>query len=510
MTMLTVSCPSCGFSREISSDKLPDGTRRVTCPKCKNSFTYTKPEIPPSATVQPAEPAKPDSPPETPRHLSPDTKPAGRTLRPEQAAPQELTDIGGLFRESWQVFQRRFATLFGLYLLSIVAAVVPIGLFVGLGAVVAGIGGSMSFILIAVLGAMVALACGLWCYGGLLHAVVDDTLCLKDSLAKGKEMILPLAWVSLLTGFIVAGGYILLLIPGIIFTVWFFFAQFVLAGENVRGMEALLKSKEYVRGQWFNVALRLVLVWAASVLVGVVPVVGPILSIAIFPYVIIYHYLVYRDLRRLKGDVIYSCGTRDKLTWPGIALAGWVIVPVILISFVGVSLFGGLSRMAPCGIVKESTDNQGLRVITFPNGGGSVTAPASPAVGDAQESGPSPTTEGPSVPLSDSEQTPESIHVFIYAVNYTGTVRVNGTTIRELEGKPDMQFNYNQDGKGLRYGHNQIEVDFSEIPNPPSTLLGVHLKISRHLPGKEKEILADWKFSDKGTGRKTFDFEIPR
>jgi hypothetical protein len=79
-----------------------------------------------------------------------------------------------------------------------------------------------------------------------------------------------------------------------------------------------------------------------------------------------------------------------------------------------------------------------------------------------------------------------------------------------MEGKPDMQYNYNMDGSGLRYGHNEIEVDYEELPNPPSSMLGIHIKVSRSDPAKGREVLGEWRFDDKGSGRKTFTFDIPK
>jgi len=73
-----------------------------------------------------------------------------------------------------------------------------------------------------------------------------------------------------------------------------------------------------------------------------------------------------------------------------------------------------------------------------------------------------------------------------------------------------MQYSYNMDGKGLRYGQNHIEIDYAELPNPPSTMLEVHLKVSRSDSGKGREILGEWRFNDKGTGKKIFTFDIPK
>jgi hypothetical protein len=261
------------------------------------------------------------------------------------------------------------------------------------------------------------------------------------------------------------------------------------------------------------VALRLLLVWAASVLLGMIPLAGPFLCIAFFPFIMIFHYLLYRDLREMKGDVPFSCGTADILKWPAVGLLGFIVVPLALVSFLGFSLVGKLTDFAPgTAIVLKSapakdtdTSGQGLRVITFPpkNSPGLPSTATEPAQGSAPP-------VGSLVQSAGREETPDNIHVFIYAVNYTGTIRANGTTIKEMEGKPDMQYNYNMGGNGLRYGQNQIEIDFAELPNPPSTMLELHLKVSRNAPAKAKEILGDWRFSDKGNGKKTFNFEIPK
>jgi len=525
MSLLPISCPSCGFSRQVPAEKVPDGPRRVTCPHCKGIFTYTKPASPvqgeephptpppePPAAASPVSPSSPPPPHPTGSQGSRFSRPGEtasnppRAERPRPRAPRELTDIGGLFRESWALFQRRCSTLIALFLLALVAAAVPLALSAGLAVLVAGAAGGTAFVLLLGLGAVAGLACGLWCYGGFLAAVVDDTLDLKGALARGKEMILPLAWISFLTGLIIGGGYLLLIIPGLIFTVWFFSAQLLLPAEGVRGMDALLKSREYLRGQWLNVALRLLLIWAASAVVGAIPFIGPLVAVIFFPFVVIFHYLIYRDLRAIKGDVPYSCGTGDKLLWPGVTLAGWVLVPAALFYLAGSSLPGKLGNATLVERIAKPTSEGELRVITFPPTEG-IPAGASPPVGGESTS---PLPDAVSSPATEDEQYPENIHVFIYAVNYTGTVTANGTTIQKLGEKPDMQYNYNLMGKGLRFGQNRIEVDFSEIPVSNSSLREIHIKISRTGPESGKAVLGDWRFSDKGAGRKVFDFEIAK
>jgi hypothetical protein len=67
MGMLTVSCPSCGFSRHLPSEKVPEGPRRVTCPHCNETFIFDKsvaPGRPAPAPVlpEPSSPLRPGSP----------------------------------------------------------------------------------------------------------------------------------------------------------------------------------------------------------------------------------------------------------------------------------------------------------------------------------------------------------------------------------------------------------------------------------------------------------------
>ncbi|MRR55550.1 MAG: hypothetical protein EG822_13770 [Deltaproteobacteria bacterium] len=363
MGLLTIACPSCGFSRQLPEENVPEGPRRVTCPQCKEIFVYDK-AAPPGTNGETSQTAFPEaaasdpsleqsSQNETPS-VSPDDSQkaaAAESADPFSAVspskPTALTDIGDLFRLSWELYQERFAPLALLYLLTILAFVIPTLAAVGLGFFTTLLAGGITFIITVALGLLVGIVGSLWCYGGFLSAVLDDSLRLEDALRRGKELILPLAWIFLLGGFLVTGGYLLLIIPGVIFTVWFSLAQFIMPGENVRGLAALLKSREYVRGYWLEVALRLFLVWVVSVLVGAVPLFGPILALLFFPYLMIFHCLIYRDLRALKGEISYSHSTKSKLLWPGVALVGWILVPALLILLFGSLCSGKFRRETP-------------------------------------------------------------------------------------------------------------------------------------------------------------------
>lgn len=68
---------------------------------------------------------------------------------------------------------------------------------------------------------------------------------------------LPMALlVSLVVGAIIIGGTILLIIPGIIFAIWFNFAIYTYILEGRTKLEALKESKILVRGRWWPVSWR--------------------------------------------------------------------------------------------------------------------------------------------------------------------------------------------------------------------------------------------------------------
>lgn len=412
----------------------------------------------------------------------------------------------------------------GLYLICLAAFVLPAALAATVATFAGAMIGKIAVAVVVVVGLVAGICLGFRCFAGFLHAVAEERLSAREALAAGRGFAAPLAWLGFLAGFIVFGGFMLLVIPGVIFMVWFFFAQFVLVQEDVHGMGALLKSKDYVKGEWFNVFLRLLLLWTASALIGAIPIVGPILGIVFFPYTIIFQYLIYRDLRGMKGSLPSSWGTAETLKWPGIAFLGYVAVPVVVISVIGMTALSALvpfvgrngtailSNKTPKLEGTESdtgSESKGLRVITFPK------QETSPSQVDAQQPATLPhgqdTAAGQSQPsMSTSEEHPDNLHVFIYAANYTGRIKANGGVMQELGGKTDMQYNYNISGKELRYGSNQIEVDYSELPSHHEGLLSIHIKVSRNAQGKPTEVLGDYRIEEKGQGTKSFTLDIPK
>ncbi|MBE0425503.1 MAG: hypothetical protein IBX72_02510 [Nitrospirae bacterium] len=259
-----------------------------------------------------------------------------------------LAGIGELFVRSWDIFKRRAVTLIFLYIMSIIFFSLAFGIFFGTGHLFSVIfPGSRKAIIAGggLIGCIAGFIAMLWGLAAFICAVSDETLEIKNALESGSQRIGSFIWLFIILGFIVTGGFLLIIIPGIIFAVWFIFSQFILAREKEKGMNALLKSKEYVKGYWFDVFIRLSLIWFISVIIGMIPVLGAILSIFFVPYMMIFVYLIYDDLKTVKGEITFLSSRGEKLKWIGAGILGYIILPFFLIGLMGVYLSTYLSSL---------------------------------------------------------------------------------------------------------------------------------------------------------------------
>ena len=74
-----------------------------------------------------------------------------------------------------------------------------------------------------------------------------------DVLEEGLPLIGPVLLVIVLYSLVVFGGFLLLVVPGIVFFIRFLFAPAVVVVENVRGRAALRRSWQLTRRNWWRV-----------------------------------------------------------------------------------------------------------------------------------------------------------------------------------------------------------------------------------------------------------------
>ena len=234
----------------------------------------------------------------------------------------ELPKATELLKQSWEIFKQKIKILIQI---QIIPFIVAIPLLVMMGA--AGLldeKGSKSFSDVNFIAVLAIIALGvlagvvqLWAQIAMIKAIVDpDSQNIKEMFRQSRHLILPYLWVSVLIGLIVLGGFILLIIPGIIFAFWYCFSPYALILENKRGMEALRTSKGYVKGNIGKIFSRYVLLMLLALVVFAIPsgvlgglhlkAVGDIytwvVSLVFSPVAAIYSYLIYRRLQDMKAS----------------------------------------------------------------------------------------------------------------------------------------------------------------------------------------------------------------
>jgi uncharacterized membrane protein YjgN (DUF898 family) len=113
MTLFTVLCPHCGFTRRVQKEKIPPRAITATCPECGASFPFSvqsslqhHPETPPPVVVVPALPAG----------APPSAAPSAEAVRPRCVTHRF-------------VFTGRAGEYFGIWIINLLLKVVTLGLY---------------------------------------------------------------------------------------------------------------------------------------------------------------------------------------------------------------------------------------------------------------------------------------------------------------------------------------------------------------------------------------------
>lgn len=347
MSLLRITCPHCGFSRDVPSEKLPDQPVQANCPKCKQAFSFSKAEAPeapqavappPPPEPPPLAPEAPPPPPELPRTPQADSNGPDRASKPRVVG---LLSVGELFSAAWSMYKQRWLMLIGIMLATVVAVIVPPMLVaLGLGGVAKeSFTGMVAMFML--MGLAVLASMGLACWGGaaVLSAALDETLGFKDSFGSANSCWLSLAWASSLYSFIVGGASLWFLIPGILAAIWFFACSYLVVAEKTRGMEALLKSKALVNGRFWPVLGRLLLIGLLGGVVGMVPLIGPVFSLLFAPFSILFSVLLYRNLHETANLTGWNATDGAKAGWLLLGVSGYILVPLLLFLLLGAAFF---------------------------------------------------------------------------------------------------------------------------------------------------------------------------
>jgi hypothetical protein len=218
-----------------------------------------------------------------------------------------------LFKDAFSIFSQNIVLFLGILLVPVVFSFVT-GLFAPTAAEQSvGIGFSPAYIVMALLSAIVNVFMSI----AIILAIQNNALTVMESYKQSMPFFLRYIGLSIVMSVLLFLGFLILIIPGIILSVWFAFSSFVLVVERAGIIDSIKKSREYARGHWWAVFGRILLLGLAMLVISMIisglSVAMPfgILATALVaaftmllaPFAVAYMYLMYQDL---KGGSVVS------------------------------------------------------------------------------------------------------------------------------------------------------------------------------------------------------------
>jgi hypothetical protein len=169
------------------------------------------------------------------------------------------------------------------------------------------------FLLVGAIGALIAVLISAVLQAAILRAAaqatIGDPVDVEASYRYGLKRLWSVILVSILVGLVVAGGFILLVIPGIIFLVFLSVSIPVLIVEGRRGTQAMGRSWNLVKGNfWHAFGVIVVAAIIVGIISGIIGAIGgdnwavrwiftAIAQILTVPFASLVSVLLYLDLR---------------------------------------------------------------------------------------------------------------------------------------------------------------------------------------------------------------------
>lgn len=332
--MITISCPECGHQQSVPYVVVPQHVVRAVCPVCGVRFPFRKETRGDEGSFSFTPVQGEESP---------------------GAKRSTLSPVGALLSIGWREYLQRAGVLIPVYLLAIVVMLIP-AVVGGVGAALMGVyeGAAMAsaegppdFVLLAGFAILmlvlftISMTYGL---GFFMAALVDPKATIGSAFSRGSSIAWPLLWSGGIFGFLVSGGLFLFVIPGLLFQVMFLFWNFIVARNLGRGLGALAISKRYVAGFGLQVFGRVFVLGLISAAVSLVPIVGFLISLFLFPYFMICQNRMLDELIEIKGDAPLQGGATG--------MTGFIIAAAL-----GFVLLGGMTGFL---LVQKLSDIGGL------------------------------------------------------------------------------------------------------------------------------------------------------
>ncbi len=272
----------------------------------------------------------------------------------------KMAGIAELFKETWVIYKSKFIVLAALFFLPILF------IFAGLFSVLVSKYLALILVILGFILIIVSQVAALF-----VIKFSDQRLAFFDYLGFGLKRAHSYLWVTIISNTLVGAtatvtgvllfvfsfiafrlnsrpflglisilyilGVVLVVAAVISYLLKFIFSQIILIEDGDKGIAAVLKSKQYVQGVWWQIFLRLLplallatlLSLGTSYIANRNSAIGMAISLTVVlfggPFGLIYLYQTFRTVKNYKGNIVISVGNFKK--------AG-----VILLMFIGLSL----------------------------------------------------------------------------------------------------------------------------------------------------------------------------
>ena len=252
-----------------------------------------------------------------------------------------LDPIDSLFAHSWRLYKERLVVALQILF-------IPAGIFA---AATISAAGSHPIPFLAVILGLASFTAYILGFIALIVCMGQKTD-FDRSYRAAAGMFWPVLWIMILGGLVTFGAFVMLVVPGIIVSVWIGFSIYICVFESRRGLHALTQSREYMRGIWwafvgrsfllslvvglpmliirgiFTVAFTFILGSAASgAVVG--GVVYTVLMVFTMPFEIAYSYTIYENVTRLKPEVVSGGAAPARKFFIASAIVG-IVAPIAI------------------------------------------------------------------------------------------------------------------------------------------------------------------------------------
>jgi hypothetical protein len=274
---------------------------------------------------------------------SPSTTPVS-PANPNPAAAPAFPSPLVILRQTIDAFGKRWRTLLTIDLLGLV----PLVLAGAIGAAIAvrlarlfvnnawqSSPAQIFSLIVFVVALIIIIISQVWQSIALVYAIKDrqKEMGAIEAYQASWKKIIPFCWTGLLATIIIISGLFLFIIPGLVFSFWFSLTMYIVMVEDVKGINALLKSREYIRGQtkslithWLVVMVLYLIITSRLVTLIDADIFTTLFNWLFHSLLIIYMYLLYENLKTFKGEFDFTPSKGKKIFFIGLAILTMIVI----------------------------------------------------------------------------------------------------------------------------------------------------------------------------------------